>query len=77
MFSVKLVVMVVVGGMGSIWGAVLGSALLTILPQLLTVMQDYETLAFAAILILVLMFAPRGLAGLVEAGFRRLRESAS
>jgi branched-chain amino acid transport system permease protein len=73
MFSVKLVVMVVVGGMGSIWGSVLGSALLTILPQLLTVLQDYETVCFAAILILVLMFAPQGLAGLLEAGRRRLQ----
>ena len=76
MFSVKLVVMVVAGGMGSVWGAILGSALLTILPQLLTVLHDYETVTFAAILILVLMFAPSGLAGLFAAGLRRLREPA-
>jgi len=75
LFSTKLVVMVVAGGMGSIWGSILGTALLTVLPQLLTFMRDYETITFAAVLILVLMFAPRGLAGLLEAGVRRLREA--
>lgn len=74
MFSVKLVVMVVVGGMGSIWGSILGAALMTSLPQFLTVLEDYEMLVYGAILILVMMFAPKGLAGLADSAWRRLRE---
>lgn len=64
MFSVKLVTMVVVGGMGSIWGALLGVGLLDMLPQFMTVFEDYEMLVYGLILIVVMMAAPRGLAGL-------------
>ncbi|HEX6363045.1 MAG TPA: branched-chain amino acid ABC transporter permease, partial [Albitalea sp.] len=42
MHSVELVIMVVFGGMASIFGAVVGAAILTTLPQLLTVLKDYE-----------------------------------
>lgn len=77
MFSVKLVVMVVVGGMGSIWGSILGAGLMTSLPQFLTVLEDYEMLVFGGILILVMMFAGKGLAGIADSAWRlaqRLRK---
>jgi branched-chain amino acid transport system permease protein len=61
MFSIKLVTMVVVGGMASIWGSLLGAALITILPELLTVFHDYEMIIFGAILMVVIIFLPRGL----------------
>ena len=61
MFSIKLVTMVVVGGMASVWGSLLGAAVLTILPELLTVFHDYEVLIFGAILMVVIIFLPRGL----------------
>ncbi len=61
MFSIKLVTMVVVGGMASIWGSLLGAAVLTILPELLTVFHDYEIIIFGAILMVVIIFLPRGL----------------
>lgn len=61
MFSIKLVTMVVVGGMASIWGSLLGAALLTVLPELLAVFHDYEIIIFGAILMLVMIFLPRGL----------------
>jgi branched-chain amino acid transport system permease protein len=61
MFSIKLVTMVVVGGMASIWGSLLGAAVLTILPELLVVFHDYEIIIFGAILMLVMIFLPRGL----------------
>jgi branched-chain amino acid transport system permease protein len=65
MASVKLLAMVVVGGSASLWGALLGAALLTSLPEFLTVLQDYEMVVYGAILILVMMFAPKGLAGII------------
>jgi len=61
MFSIKLVTMVVVGGMASIWGSLLGAAVLTILPELLAVFHDYEIIIFGVILMVVIIFLPRGL----------------
>jgi branched-chain amino acid transport system permease protein len=59
--SVELVIMVVFGGMASIWGAVVGAAVLTLLPQFLTVLKDYEMMTFGAILIATMVFFPRGI----------------
>jgi len=59
--SVELVIMVVFGGMASVWGAVVGAAVLTLLPQLLTVLKDYETMVFGAVLVATMVFFPRGI----------------
>jgi branched-chain amino acid transport system permease protein len=59
--SVELVIMVVFGGMASVWGAVLGAAVLTLLPQLLTVLKDYEMMVFGAVLVTTMVFFPRGI----------------
>ncbi|MBT3239050.1 MAG: branched-chain amino acid ABC transporter permease, partial [Rhodospirillaceae bacterium] len=59
--SIQLVTMVVLGGMASTFGAVAGAAILTILPQLLTVFHDYEHLVFGAVLIGTMIFMRRGL----------------
>jgi len=74
MHSVEFVTMVVIGGMGSAVGAIVGAAILVALPQALTVLQDYET-AVLGLLIMVFMIFLRqgivpGLAGLVR-GWRR------
>lgn len=73
MFSVKLVTMVVIGGMGSIWGPLLGAAVLTTLPQFLAVFQEYEMLIFGLILVVTMMTAPQGLAGLARDLSAKLR----
>ncbi|MEW5774976.1 MAG: branched-chain amino acid ABC transporter permease [Thermodesulfobacteriota bacterium] len=62
-FSVTLIVMVVLGGMASVWGAVAGALFLTVLPEFLRAFEDIETLIFGGILILGMMFLPSGLAG--------------
>ena len=59
--SIELVTMVVLGGMASIFGSVVGAVILTVLPQLLTGFQDYEHMVFGAILMLTMIFMPRGL----------------
>lgn len=61
MFSVVLVTMVAVGGMANIWGAVMGAALLTILPEYLRVFQDYDILIYGCTLLLIMIFLPEGL----------------
>jgi branched-chain amino acid transport system permease protein len=60
--SVELVAMVVIGGRGSIFGSLLGAALLTALPEALHVVQEYDIVVFGLIMVLVMMFMPGGLA---------------
>jgi branched-chain amino acid transport system permease protein len=58
--SIELVTMVVFGGMASTFGAVVGAAALTTLPQLLTVFEDYEMMVFGAVMMGTMIFLPRG-----------------
>jgi branched-chain amino acid transport system permease protein len=61
MFSILLLMMVVVGGTETLWGALLGAAVLTLLPEYLRGLEDFETLAYGAILMAVLLFMPKGI----------------
>ena len=60
--SVEFVVMIVVGGLGSVFGGVVGAAVIVVLPQVLTALKDYEHLVFGALLIAVVFVMHRGLA---------------
>jgi len=59
--SIELVTMVVVGGMASVFGSILGAALLTVLPQLLQAFEGWEVVVFGVILMATMIFLPRGL----------------
>jgi len=61
MFSILLLMMVVVGGTETIWGALLGAAILTLLPEYLRGLEDFEVLAYGAILMGALLFMPKGI----------------
>lgn len=61
MVSVKLVTMVVIGGMASVWGAILGASLITLLPEVLHALAEYEMVIFGLILMGVMIFMPQGL----------------
>jgi len=78
--SVKILMMVAIGGIGSIWGAYVGAALLTFLPEWLHFFQDFDVLAYGLILLLIVMFSPTGMIGLSEKLFTaviRLRDRKS
>jgi branched-chain amino acid transport system permease protein len=66
--------MVVLGGLGSLLGSVLGAVLLTALPELLRDVPGLEEISFSVLLILALVFLPGGLAGLVCRYAPSLRE---
>jgi branched-chain amino acid transport system permease protein len=66
MLSVELIVMVIVGGTRSVWGALVGAVLLTILPEHLRAMKDDDVLVYGAIVIAVVMRAPEAIAGLAR-----------
>jgi len=61
MFSILLLMMVVIGGAETLWGALLGAGVLTLLPEYLRGLEDFEVLAYGAILMVVLLFMPRGI----------------
>jgi branched-chain amino acid transport system permease protein len=68
LFSVVLVLMVAVGGIGLYWGAVVGAVLLTILPEALRKFGDWEVPLYGLVMIVVMLFLPRGIAGLFARG---------
>jgi len=67
--SIELVTMVVVGGMASVYGSVIGAVLLTALPQALTAFEGWETVVFGAILMLSMILLPKGLVPTLAAKF--------
>ena len=66
--GVEILAMGVLGGTGSPWGAVLGGVLITLLPELLRGLGDYRPLINGIILILIMLYSPRGLWGLMQLG---------
>lgn len=75
--SIELVTMVVFGGMASIFGAVVGAAVLTTLPQLLVVFEDYEMMVYGAVMMGTMIFMPRGVVPSLALLFQARRRLAS
>ncbi len=67
--SIELVTMVVIGGMASVYGSVVGAVLLTALPQALASFEGWETVVFGMILLLCMIFMPKGLVPTLAAKF--------
>ncbi len=65
--SLDLVIMVVVGGMGSIWGTLFGVGFITILPHWLEFLETYYDIIHGLILVVILLFLPQGfITGLLD-----------
>jgi branched-chain amino acid transport system permease protein len=65
--SLDLVIMVVVGGLGSVWGTLFGAAFITLLPHFLGFMASYTDILHGVILVIILLFLPQGfVSGLVD-----------
>lgn len=59
--SIDFVIMVVVGGLGSLWGSLAGAAFVTILPHLLGPLEEYKDILHGLVVVGVLLLTPRGL----------------
>jgi branched-chain amino acid transport system permease protein len=70
--SIDFLIYVVLGGMGSMTGSILSAYVLTYLQEFLRFLQDYRLLIYPVILILVMLFRPKGLLGMKEFSFVRL-----
>jgi branched-chain amino acid transport system permease protein len=64
--SIEFIIMVVIGGLGSTLGAVVGAAIYTILIEVLRVSAQYRMVAFSLMLILIMIFRPQGLFGSID-----------
>ena len=59
--SITLVCMVILGGMDNVAGVILGTLMLTILPEKFRAFADYRMLMFGAIIVIVLIYSPKGI----------------
>jgi len=64
--SISILAMVVVGGVGSTLGVTAGAIVLTLLPEVFRIINDYKLLVYGGMLLLVMMFSPQGLAGIAR-----------
>lgn len=62
-YSINILVMVVLGGMGSFTGAIISAIILTVLPEVLREFNEWRMVAYSVILIVMMLFRPTGLLG--------------
>ncbi len=74
--SVMFLVMAVLGGNGSAVGSIIGSVLMTLLPEVLRFLKNYYMMVYAAGIVLIMIYMPGGITGLVKQTriSQRLRE---
>ncbi|WP_058485218.1 branched-chain amino acid ABC transporter permease [Defluviitalea phaphyphila] len=72
MRSIEILIIVVLGGMGSLTGSIVAAIILTILPQLLLDFSDYRMLIYSILLIIMMIFRPQGLLGKTEFSLTKL-----
>lgn len=63
--SVRDIIFIAVGGLGSVSGSIIGAIVFTLLPEVLRGFKEYSEFVFGAILLLTLIFMPTGIVGLL------------
>lgn len=71
LYSFEMLIVVLLGGMGSIFGAILGAAILISLPHLLSAFHDFEMVIFGLVLVFIVMFLPRGILPTLQQWLRK------
>ncbi len=74
MKSIEILVLVVLGGMGSMLGSILSATVLTVLPELLRGVAEYRMVAYSLLLVLMMIFRPKGLLGTYDFSMSRVLE---
>jgi len=74
MKSIEILVMVVLGGMGSMVGSVLSAVVLTAVPEILRAFSEYRMILYSLLLISVMIFKPSGLMGQFDFSLSRMIE---
>jgi branched-chain amino acid transport system permease protein len=77
--SIEIIIMIVLGGMGSISGAILGAIVITILPELLRQLPgnliNYRLVIYSALLVVIMLTRPQGVLGAKEFGLSWLKRA--
>ena len=77
--SFEIIIMIVLGGMGSLTGAVLGAIVITIMPELLRQLpgdfSNYRLVVYSALLIIIMLTRPQGILGTREFGLSWLKRA--
>jgi len=68
------VAMLVVGGLGTFWGPMLGTALIMVVSEALRDLEEARLIVVGLILLLTIVLAPRGLVPLLQQGWARLQQ---
>ncbi len=71
--STAMVTMLVLGGEGSVWGVFLGAGLLRLVPEVFNAVQDYLLIVQGLVLVVLMVYLPEGLWGLISTLVARLR----
>jgi branched-chain amino acid transport system permease protein len=74
--SITVLSMVAVGGIGSVFGVIVATVILTLMPEFFRFISDYKLLVYGALLFAVMRFAPEGLAGLARSTLAIIRPKA-
>lgn len=72
--SIEFVTMTVVGGLGSAIGSIVGAAIFVVLPQFLTVFHEYEQAILGLILMVIIVFLPKGIVPSISGWLRQGRK---
>jgi branched-chain amino acid transport system permease protein len=72
--SIKYLIIVIVGGLGSISGSLIGAIIMTLLPELFRAFGDYQHLIYGFILLFFVIFLPRGIIGIWNSLFEKYFE---
>jgi len=59
--SLILLSIVILGGLGSMWGTVAATTIIILIPEKFQILQEYRFLLFSALVIAILLFRPQGL----------------
>jgi branched-chain amino acid transport system permease protein len=70
-FSIFFLLTVVLGGLGTLWGPVIGALVFFLIPELLAGMQSWRMLIYGCMLLGLMLFAPHGLYGALRQAWRR------
>lgn len=73
LYSITLVIMVIVGGVSKLSGAVFGAIILTALPEYMRVFKEFNLLIFSVLLILTMLFMPKGIVVAFEKAWQSLK----
>lgn len=71
--SINILLMLLIGGIGSITGSVLGGLFITVLSEYLRAYAEYQMLIYGFVIVLVVIFAPKGLVGLLGSVYTQLK----